>query len=71
MVKFGLPHQGLNAYKKLREWRKLHELSWDPKDVPKLELSDAQLRAREEKRTKIEKLGGFRVGGARHFTEWQ
>ncbi|GAM88963.1 hypothetical protein ANO11243_069970 [Dothideomycetidae sp. 11243] len=72
VVKFGLPHQGLNAFKKLREWRKLHELSWDPKDVPKLEFTDAQKRTRAKKKEERQLLGGVRAGGARsRLTEWK
>ncbi|KAF2156697.1 hypothetical protein K461DRAFT_308964 [Myriangium duriaei CBS 260.36] len=72
VIKFGLPHQGLNAFKKLREWRKLHELCWDPKDVPKLEHSYEQKQSRTKKREEREKLGGARRGGARsRLTEWK
>lgn len=72
VVNFGLPHQGLNAFKKLREWRKLHEVSWDPKDVAKLELTDAQRRTRTKRREEREANGGARKGGARaRLTEWK
>ncbi|KAF2687003.1 hypothetical protein K458DRAFT_476646 [Lentithecium fluviatile CBS 122367] len=39
IVTFPTPHQGLHAFRKLRELRKLHELSWDKTNPEWIKLS--------------------------------
>ncbi|KAF4551224.1 Hypothetical protein D9617_14g076810 [Elsinoe fawcettii] len=64
-VKFGLPHQGLKAFKKLREWRMLHELEWNPKNAKPLEPTVQKQEKLEQEREELEELGGGRIGGKR------
>ncbi|KAF2225895.1 hypothetical protein BDZ85DRAFT_317021 [Elsinoe ampelina] len=71
-VKFGLPHQGLKAFKKLREWRMLHELNWDPKHVGPLDRPLDRQKKQDEKREEVDELGGERIGGKRiRLSDWK
>ncbi|KAG8631005.1 hypothetical protein KVT40_000145 [Elsinoe batatas] len=71
-VKFGLPHQGLKAFKKLREWRMLHELNWDPKHVDPLDRPLDRQKKQDEKREGVDELGGDRIGGKRNrLSDWK
>ncbi|GAB7345671.1 hypothetical protein MBLNU457_3955t1 [Dothideomycetes sp. NU457] len=66
MASFPSTAQGLAAYKMLREWRRLHELSWDPSDLPAREFKDAaEKKQYDDRREELEKLGGPGVAGQR------
>lgn len=47
--------QGLDAFHRLREYRKLHELCWEPTEAIKRPYSEAEI---EEERQKLEDRGG-------------
>ena len=66
MASFPSTSQGLAAYRMLREWRKLHELSWDPSDIGEREFFYfADKRDDDARREKLKELGGPAVEGPR------
>lgn len=62
---FPIKEQGLHAYRKLREWRKLHELSWDPASVPEVERTYLEQMEEDKTREEEAKKGPKRKGGSR------
>ncbi|TKX24882.1 hypothetical protein C1H76_2835 [Elsinoe australis] len=71
-AKFGLPHQGLKAFKKLREWRMMHELKWDPKTIKPLERTLEKEEEKKEELEELDELGGRRPGGRRdRLSDWK